>query len=172
MLFGNTSFSTFWMHGPPRRFTGFPPSLAPGKTAATLRAIHILHNGPVKAFSLPIVSNTLRGELFRKTIRRRRGGGASSAPGAFDPSINRGDTTRYCKDWPDSNHSGGASIPSLSFHNRIGRPGGTKVRASANPVGHRTAALNFLRGVKRPGSAGALRAQIRSLLTSGSRGRR
>jgi hypothetical protein len=32
------------------------------------RAIHILHNSVGKTFSLPTVSNTLRGELFREAI--------------------------------------------------------------------------------------------------------
>jgi hypothetical protein len=69
------------MHGPRRRFTGFPPSIAPEIIVANLRAIHILHNSSGKEFSLPIVSNTLRGELFRETGFRGRGGGTPSAPG-------------------------------------------------------------------------------------------
>src|SRR6266403_1816856 len=69
MLFRNTSHSTFWMRGPPRRFTGFPPGIAPEEISlANLRAIHILHNASGKGFSLPIVSNTLRGQLFRETV--------------------------------------------------------------------------------------------------------
>src|SRR6266403_5987249 len=76
MLFRNTSHSTFWMRGPPRRFTGFPPGIAPEEISlANLRAIHILHNASGKGFSLPIVSNTLRGELFRETVFRGRGRG-------------------------------------------------------------------------------------------------
>src|SRR6266849_2028682 len=81
MLFRNTSHSTLLMHGPRRRFTGFPPSIAPVNSLASIRAIHILHNASGKEFSLPIVSNTLRGELFRETGFRGRGGGAPSVPG-------------------------------------------------------------------------------------------
>src|SRR3977135_4243295 len=65
------------MRGPPRRFTQVPTERRSRENGAViLRAIHILHNGPAKPFSFPIVSNTLRGELFRKTVRRRRGGSA------------------------------------------------------------------------------------------------
>jgi hypothetical protein len=39
------------------------------------RAIHILHFRPDKTFSLSVVSNTLRGELFRETVRVKTGQG-------------------------------------------------------------------------------------------------
>src|SRR6266446_4176912 len=56
---------------------------------------------------------------------------------------------------------GSTSIPPLSLYNQIGRPSGAKVRSSANRVGRRTAAVNLLRGVRRPESAG------RCVLSSG-----
>jgi len=48
--------------------------LTSGKQFATFRVIHILHNCPGKSFSLPVVSNTLRGKMFRKTKRKRGSG--------------------------------------------------------------------------------------------------
>src|SRR5690242_6304988 len=61
MLFRVTLRSPDWMRHRPRRFTG---SLLPQPKAVHFRAIDIHHRLPGKAFSLPVVSNTLRGDLF------------------------------------------------------------------------------------------------------------
>jgi hypothetical protein len=77
----NTFLSPLWMHARPIRFTSFLPHIpSPGNTASTnaLRPIHILHKSDGNPFSLPVVSNTLRDELFRETHHRRRRRGAPS----------------------------------------------------------------------------------------------
>ncbi len=51
----------------------FLPSL-PAQSGSASRAIHILHNGLGKVLSSPIVSNTLRGQLFLGMMRQKRAG--------------------------------------------------------------------------------------------------
>jgi hypothetical protein len=69
-LFSNTSASTFWMHGRTIRFTGLLPHiLFSGNICDSLRPIHILHNRAGNPFSFPVVSNTLRDELFLETAQ-------------------------------------------------------------------------------------------------------
>jgi hypothetical protein len=74
-LSSNTSASTLWMHARPIRFTCLLPRIpSPGNSTAVLRPIHILQKPARNLFSLPVVSNTLRGKLFRETGRGRRSG--------------------------------------------------------------------------------------------------
>src|SRR5713226_5321584 len=55
------------MRNRPGRFTNLPPHIpSPRSNSCTLRAIHIHHNEYGETFSSLIVSNTLRGELFRE----------------------------------------------------------------------------------------------------------
>src|SRR4029077_10385828 len=62
------------MHAQPIRFTNSLRILLL-ITAHVLRPIHILHKPARNQFSLPVVSNTLRDELFRETGGRRRSEG-------------------------------------------------------------------------------------------------
>jgi hypothetical protein len=78
-LFSNTSASTFWMHGLTIRFTDLLPHIPfPRNNPDVLRPIHILHKPARNLFSFPVVSNTLRDELFRET-GQEGGAGASSS---------------------------------------------------------------------------------------------
>jgi hypothetical protein len=74
-LFSSAFASTFWMHGRPVRFTSLLPHIPfSGNISDALRPIHILHKQAGNLFSLPVVSNTLRDELFRETSQGRRSG--------------------------------------------------------------------------------------------------
>jgi hypothetical protein len=67
-LFTNTFASTFWMHGRTIRFTGHLRHIPfSGNISDSLRPIHILHKQAGNPFSFPVVSNTLRDELFLET---------------------------------------------------------------------------------------------------------
>jgi hypothetical protein len=67
-LFSNTFASTFWMHGRTIRFTGLSPYIHLSENICdSLRPIHILHKQARNQFSFPVVSNTLRDELFLET---------------------------------------------------------------------------------------------------------
>src|SRR5260370_27207949 len=57
----------------PGRFTTLPPHIpSPRSNSRTLRPIHIHHNQYGQTFSSLIVSNTLRGELFREASPLRQ----------------------------------------------------------------------------------------------------
>src|SRR5215467_3147636 len=73
MLFRYTLYSVSWMRGSHRRFIRFPSALRVQNGSVT-GAIHTLHGHPGKVHSSPIVSNTLRGQLFRKTVAQELGG--------------------------------------------------------------------------------------------------
>jgi hypothetical protein len=67
-LFSNMFASTFWMHGRTIRFTGLLRHIhSPENISDSLRPIHILHKQAGNPFSFPVVSNTLRDELFLET---------------------------------------------------------------------------------------------------------
>jgi hypothetical protein len=71
---GKTFASTLWMRARPIRFTCIPPAILPANTALALRPIPILHKPDGHLFSLPVVSNPLRDELFRNTVQGYRSG--------------------------------------------------------------------------------------------------
>jgi len=61
------------MHGRTIRFTSLLPHIPfSGNNFDAYRSIHILHKRAGNPFSLPVVSNTLRDELFRETGQGRR----------------------------------------------------------------------------------------------------
>src|SRR5713226_10139686 len=63
------------MHGRTIRFTSLLPHIPfSGNNFDAYRSIHILHKPAGNPFSLPIVSNTLRDELFREMGRGIRSG--------------------------------------------------------------------------------------------------
>src|SRR6266481_7187904 len=72
-LFSNTLASTCWMHGRTIRFTSLLPHISfSGNNFDAYRPIHILHKQAGNPFSFPVVSNTLRDELFPETSQGRR----------------------------------------------------------------------------------------------------
>ncbi len=72
-LFANVFASIFWMRGRPIRFTSLLPHISfSGNNFDAYRPIHILHKRAGNPFSLPVVSNTLRDELFPETSQGRR----------------------------------------------------------------------------------------------------
>src|ERR1700674_3075328 len=63
------------MHGRTIRFTSLLPHIHfSGNISDSRRPIHILHKQASYLFSLPVVSNTLRDELFRETDQERQNG--------------------------------------------------------------------------------------------------
>jgi len=86
-LFSNTFASTCWMHGRTIRFTSLLPHISfSGNNFDAYRPIHILHKQAGNPFSFPVVSNTLRDELFPATSQGRPSGGVflmSHTPVAF-----------------------------------------------------------------------------------------
>jgi hypothetical protein len=86
-LFANAFPLIFWMRRRPIRFTSLLSHIPfSGDNSDALRPIHILHKQVGKLFSLPVVSNTLRDELFPETRQGRRSGGLllmSHTPVAF-----------------------------------------------------------------------------------------
>ena len=154
---GNAFASSRWMQALPIRFTSLLPCISsPRNSTHVRRPIHILHKPAGNAFSLPVVSNTLRDEIVsrnrpRETELLDRRPPSRGVPADEPP---RGRVTTYIPGWTRAMSRSPSLVhgqqPFASSRIRIRRVESAEVRGATTDGGRRGTAEDSLRGTAAP----------------------